>query len=150
MESTLSTAQDAELVLKLYDLRREAEMRKARHWITVDFNPESFEEFEAPLKAWGTEHNRWFRQVTSYWEMAAAFVLHGALNGDLFLDCNGEPLYIYAKFQPFLEEIRKQNPNFLMHTERLLQQYPAARERVEFLTHRLEARRAAAVGARQG
>ena len=145
MESTLATAHDAELVLKLYDLRREETMRKARHWITVEFNPQTFEEFEIPVKDWGSEHNRWFRQVTSYWEMAIAFVLHGALNADLFLDCNGEPLFIYAKFQPFLTEMRKQNPNFLMRIERLLERYPAARERVEQITRALEARRAEAM-----
>ena len=148
MESTLATAHDAELVLKLYDLRREETMRKARHWITVEFNPQTFEEFEIPVKDWGSEHNRWFRQVTSYWEMAIAFVLHGALNADLFLDCNGEPLLIYAKFRPFLAEIRKINPNFLMHTERLIERYPAARERVELMASRIEARRAEMAGAR--
>lgn len=142
MEATLATGQDAELILKLYDLRREATMRRARKWLTVEFNPQSFEELAVVMKAWGTEENAWFRQVTSYWEMAAAFVLHGALNGDLFLDCNGEPLFIYAKFQPFLGEVRKAFPNFLMHTEQLIEQYPAARGRVETMTKALEARRA--------
>lgn len=147
MESTLATAHDAELVLKLYDLRREETMRKARHWITVEFNPQSAEECLAPFRAWGTEQNAWLRQVTSYWEMAVTFVLHGALNGDLFLDCNGEPLYVYAKFRPFLEEVRKVNPRFLMHTETLIEEYPAARERVEHIGHLLEARRAEAAKA---
>lgn len=151
MEPTLATVEDAELILKLYDLRREETMRQARHWITAEFQPQSFEEFVAPIRAWGTEQNAWFRQVTSYWEMAAAFVLHGSLNGDLFLDCNGEPLFIYAKFQPFLTEMRKQNPNFLMRIERLLERYPAARERVEQITRTLEARRAEAMqGAAKG
>ena len=144
MESTLATMQDAELVLKLYDLRREETMRRARHWMTAEFNPQSFEEVMAVVQAFGTEHNAWFRQVTSYWEMAVAFVLHGALNGDLFLDCNAEPLFVYAKFRPFLAEMRKTTPHFLKHTERLLELYPAARERVERFTQMLEARRAAA------
>lgn len=144
MESTLATAHDAELVLKLYDLRREATMRKARHWMAVEFNPESYEEFAAVMTAWGTERNAWFRQVGSYWEMAVAFVLHGALNADLFLDCNGEPLFLYAKFQPFLSEARKLNPGLFRHTERLIAEYPAARQRVEAMSKTLEVRRAAA------
>lgn len=144
MESTLATAQDADLVLKLYDMRREETMRKARKWLTVEFNPESFEEFAAVISGWGSEHNAWFRQVTSYWEMAIAFVLHGALNGSLFLDCHGEPLFIYAKFRPFLAEARKLNPGLFRHTERLLEEYPIARERVESMTKTLAARAEAA------
>ncbi len=147
MEATLATAQDAELVLKLYDLRREATMRRARKWLTVEFNPQSFEELAVVMRGWGTEENAWLRQVTSYWEMAATFVLHGALNGDLFLDCNGEPLYIYAKFRPFLSEARGLNPNFLMHTERLVQESHAAQARVEAISKTLETRRAEAAKA---
>ena len=148
MESTLATSHDAELILRLYDLRREAVMRKARHWIAVDFNPQTIDEMCAPLFAWGTEQNEWFRQVTSYWEMAAAFVLHGALNGDLFLDCNGEPFHLYAKFRPFLAEMRQQYPKFLMQIEQVIEQYPAAQQRVEFITRALEQRRAAAAKAK--
>ncbi len=144
MESTLATSHDAELVLKLYDLRREATMRQARHFMTAKFNPTSFEEFAAVMNGWGTEQNAWFRQVLSYWEMAVAFVLHGALNGDLFLDCNGEPLFLYAKFRPFLAEARKQNPGLFRHTERLLDEYPMARERVDGMCQMLEARAQAA------
>jgi hypothetical protein len=140
----LATAHDADLVLKLYELRREATMRRARQWITGEFNPQCFEEFMVPFNAWGTEQNAWLRQVTTYWEMAASLVLHGALNGDLFLDCNGEPLFIYAKFRPFLAELRKSHPHFLMQTEKLVAEYPVARERVESMAKMLEARRAAA------
>lgn len=143
MESTLATSHDAELILKLYDMRREAVMRKARHWMTSEFFPESAEEALAPFQAWGTEQNAWFRQVISYWEMAAAFVLHGALNGDLFLDCNNEPFFLYAKFQPFLAQIRTTYPTFLMQIEQVVQQYPAARQRVEIMAQRIVARRAA-------
>jgi hypothetical protein len=147
MESTLATGHDAELILKLYDLRREETMRKARHWIAAEFNPETFEEFIAPIKEFGSERNAWFRQVISYWEMAASFVLHGALNGDLFLDCNGEPFFLYAKFRPFLPEVRKQFPKFLGQIEQLVQQYPGAKERVESVSKMLEARKAEAVKA---
>src|SRR5579875_2070686 len=145
MESTLATSHDADLILKLYDLRREAVMRRACHWVTTEFFPQSAAEALAPVQAWGTEQNAWLRQVISYWEMAAAFVMHGALNGDLFLDCNGEPFFIYAKFQPFLAEIRAVQPSFLMTLEQVIAQYPAARQRVEMMVKRLGRRRAAAV-----
>lgn len=144
MESTLATVQDAELILKLYDLRREEVMRKARHWIVSEFNPQTIEEFMAPLKDMASQENGYFRQVTSYWEMAASFVLHGALNADLFMDTNGEPFFLYAKFQQFLPEIRKRQPQFLQHLSTLIEQYPVARQRVEFVTRMLEERRAAA------
>ncbi|ACO34368.1 MULTISPECIES: hypothetical protein [Acidobacterium] len=144
MESTLATSHDADLILKLYDLRREATMRRARHWITAEFFPQTAEEAMAPMLAWGTEQNAWFRQVTSYWEMALSFVVHGALNGDLFLDCNGEPFFIYAKFQPFLAHIRTTHPNFLMKMDHVIEQYPAARQRVDMMLRNLEKRRAAA------
>jgi hypothetical protein len=144
MESTLATVQDAELILKLYDLRREEVMRKARNWVVLEFNPQTIEEFMAPLKDMASQQNAYFRQVTSYWEMAASFVLHGALNADLFLDTNGEPFLVYAKFQRFLPEIRKQMPHFMHHLSQLIEQYPSARQRVEFLTRMLEERQAAA------
>lgn len=144
MESTLATSHDADLILKLYELRREATMRRARQWMTMEFFPASAEEALAPLQAWGTDQNAWFRQVISYWEMAASFVLHGALNGDLFLDCNGEPLFIYAKFEPFLAEIHAVNPNFLRQIGNVVEQYPAARQRVDSAHRTLEKRRAAA------
>jgi hypothetical protein len=142
MESTLATSHDADLILKLYDLRREATMRRARQWLTMEFFPETAEEAMAPILAWGTEQNAWLRQVTSYWEMAASFVLHGALNADLFLDCNGEPLFIYAKFEPFLPQIHAINANFLRQVGSVVEQYSAARQRVDSAHRTLEKRRA--------
>ena len=73
-----ATAEDARLVLKLYDLRREAEMRKARHFMTAEFWPKDADEFIKVANALGTQENAWLRQVGGYWDMAAALVLHGA------------------------------------------------------------------------
>ncbi|PYX07048.1 MAG: hypothetical protein DMG88_16005 [Acidobacteria bacterium] len=96
------TATDAELILKLYDLRREAEMRKARNWWLVDFWPQTPEDFIKIASALGTQENAWLRQVAGYWDMAASLVLHGIINADLFLEggVSGEMVFLYAKIQP--------------------------------------------------
>ena len=95
--STTPTATDAELILKLYDLRREAEMRKARNW-WLGFWPESTEDVMKIAMALGTQENAWMRQVGGYWELAASLVLHGTLSRDLFLEgsFSGEMFLIFA------------------------------------------------------
>jgi len=69
--------------------------------------------------------------VVSYWEMAAALVLHGAVSAELFIDSNGEGFFLLAKFAPFLDEIRAKNPGFLMKTSDLINRYSAASQRYE-------------------
>ena len=76
---------DAQIILQLYDLRREAEMRKARNWWLVTFWPQTAEEFIKIASDLGTQENSWLRQVGGYWDMAAAMVLHRAIHPDLFL-----------------------------------------------------------------
>ena len=79
------TAADAQLILQLYDLRREPEMRKARNWWGVEFWPQSADDFMKIVGAMGSQENNWLRQVGGYWSMAASFVLQGALNEELFI-----------------------------------------------------------------
>src|SRR5207237_9353555 len=100
----MSKAKDADLILKLYDLRREETMRKARDWI-IRFNPESMQEI---LDAVMGEHSAYFRMVTSYWEMAAALVNHGAIDESMFNATSGEHLGACAKLQPFVADMRAQ------------------------------------------
>jgi hypothetical protein len=147
-ESTLATTDDAGLILKLYELRTEATMRQARSWMAGEFFPETAEEFFAIPNASGTQENAWFRQVLSYWEMAAAFVLHGALNAELFVDCNTEPFFLYAKFLPLLPEIRKRMPGFLSKLGQVVEQSPTARAKVEQASRNVASRRAAIAAAR--
>ena len=142
-ETTLATTADAELILKLYELRTEPTMREARAWLAGKFFPRTSEEFFAMANARGSQENAWYRQVTSYWEMAAAFVLHGALNGDLFVDCNSEPFFIYAKFQPLLPEIRETMPTFLSKLGQVIDQSPTAKAKVEQMSKRVAAMMAA-------
>jgi len=118
------THADAELILKLYDTRREAEIRKARQWWTATFWPESADEVIKVMRSMGSQENAWLRQVLGYWSMASSFVIHGVLNEDLFLEpsFSGEMFFIYAKLEPFLKELREklQNPLLLANLEKLI------------------------------
>jgi hypothetical protein len=139
-----ATPKDADLILKLYDLRREPTMRKARDFMATQFWPQSYGEFKAVGLAFGTEQNAWFRQAWTYWEMAAALVLHGALDEQLFFKCNGEPYFYYAKFKPFIEQFRKDlnAPEFMAYIEELANKTPEAKTRVKQLEARIQARAA--------
>jgi len=101
---------DAELVLKLYELRREAVMRESRGVINRDFWPTSLEEALAITRA---DHplNAAFRQVSTYWEMVYAMAKHGVIHADFMLESNGEGLLLFARFEPWLADYReKVNP----------------------------------------
>lgn len=139
-----ATPKDADLMLKLYDLRREPVLRKARDFMTSRFWPQNYAEFKDVVGAFGTEQNAWFRQVWTYWDMAAAMVLDGAIDHDLFFKCNGEPYFLYAKLKPFLSQARKDfdNPEFMTRVEELANKTPEARERVKRLQARVQARMA--------
>ena len=118
---------DAELVLRLYELRREAVMREARNWF-FSFNPESFEDIQGAVMG---EHSAHLRMVTTYWDMACSFVNHGAIDAEMFNDATGEQVFVFAKMQPFLEEIRAVgNPTYLQHLERAVLAMPRAEERL--------------------
>ncbi len=145
--STQATPVDAELILKLYDLRREAEMRKARNWWLVTFWPETAEDFVKVGMAMGTQENNWLRQVGGYWEMAASLVLHGALNEDLFLETSfcGEMFFIFAKVRPFLAELREkfQSPTMMGNIEKVITRSERGRNTLKAFEERIAARRKA-------
>jgi hypothetical protein len=146
-----ATPVDAELMLKLYDLRRETVMRQARNFI-AGFNPQSADEVVAVFQASGTPENAYIRQVISFWEMCASFVLRGALHEGLFIDNGGEMFFVFAKFAPFLAEIREKmgQPQFLSKAEEVINHTEEARERLEATIARQNkmAERRAAVAAR--
>jgi len=141
MERNLATPADAEIILKLYDLRRETVMRQARAWIIGEFWPNTANEFFAVASNPADPHSAFFRQVTTYWEMAAAMVLHGAVSPDLFADCNAEGFFLLAKFSPLLTEIRERMPGFLTKTSELVNRFPAAAARYEIVLKNVENRR---------
>jgi hypothetical protein len=140
MERMLATPADAEIILRLYELRTEAEMRKARAWVTGEFWPVTAEEYFVVADNPADPHNAWLRQVISYWEMAAAMVLHGAVSAELFVDCNGEGFFLLAKFAPILNGIREKNQAFLMKTAELVNRFSAAGLRYEATLKYVEAR----------
>jgi hypothetical protein len=137
----LATPADAEIILRLYELRTESVMRQARAWITGEFWPETVEDFFAVASNPSDPHNAWFRQVTSYWEMAAAMVLHGAVSAELFVDCNSEGFFLLAKFAHILDAIRERTPSFLTKTSDLVGRSSVASVRYEFALKNVEARR---------
>jgi hypothetical protein len=100
----MSTAHESmQGILRLYELRSEPTMRKAREWFATAFFPETTEDV---MKTLFGEHSADFRMVVSYWDMAAAFVFFGAIQEEMFNAINTEHVAIYAKLQPFLEELR--------------------------------------------
>lgn len=139
------TAADAQLILQLYDLRREAEIRKARDWWTTEFFPQSADDFLKVAWAMGTQQNKWLRQVGGYWGMVSSFVLSGVLNEELFLDpsFSGELFLIYAKVHPFIKDLRKKldDPNAFLKLERAVTRTKWGRNRLEFMIKRVEVMR---------
>jgi hypothetical protein len=136
------TAADVQLILQLYDLRREAEMRKARNWWAGEFFPQNADDFLKVAWAMGTQENNWLRQVSGYWGMAASFVLHGALNEDLFLQpgFSGEMFLIYAKLHPFIKELREKagDPHIFLNVEKVITHTKWGRDRLRFMLKRVE------------
>lgn len=116
-------------------------MRQARAWVGGEFWPNSAEEFYAVFENPKDPHNPWLRQVITYWEMAAAMVLHGAVSAELFVDCNGEGFFLLAKLAPLLVGIREKYPTFLGKTSDLVNRFSAAAQRYEITLKRVEATR---------
>jgi hypothetical protein len=133
---------DARLILELYDLRREEEMRRARNWWLGEFWPRTADDFLKVALAPSTKENNWLRQVGGYWGMAASFVLQGALNEELFLRpaVSGEMFFMYAKVQPFIQELREKlgDREAFLDVEKVIMRTRWGRERLKFVTKRIE------------
>jgi len=147
------TAQDADLILRLYELRRDPEMRRARAYMISEFNAASWEQIR-PHYLTGNELDRHFRMATSYWEMVAAFVNRGMIDEDLFFDTHGEDIVVWNKVKGLVPEARKHiRPTWLWNLERMARRHQAWRER-SFQTapeviereSKLDGRGAAAIG----
>jgi hypothetical protein len=137
------TAEDAQIIMKLYDLRREAEMRKARAWY-AGWWPANADDILQLLSGFGTQENAWFRQVNGYWVMAASFVLRGALNEELFFDSSAEMWFMFSKLQPFLKEVREKAniPQGFLSVEKVASRSQDGRDRMAMMAKRAEAMRA--------
>lgn len=132
--------QDAELILKLYDLRREDVMREARAFYAS--LPPSEESFLQVIANPASKENSYVRQVIGYWEMAASFVVHGVLNAELAYDTLQEMYFVYAKIKPFLPKLRAltNTPDFLVNMEKLAESTEETRARVGRVQARIAAR----------
>jgi hypothetical protein len=144
--------EDADLILKLYDLRREPVMREARNWF-FSFNPTTTAEY---MDAMMSERSGYVRMVISYWDMAASLVNNGAIDEQMFNDANGEHLFIFAKIEPILAELRQQwnQPEMLKHFETLVRRVPnneqilaGIRERIKMIQGMMAERAAKAQAA---
>lgn len=131
---------DADLILKLYDLRRETVMRQARAWFG-SFAPKTFAELEAVLAPTHPQ-NAFYRQVTSYWEMVASFVNRGVLHPDMYADNCGEGLFYFAKLELLLPELRaKYSPTAMKQTERVIQEHQSVRDRYAMFRERVQGKK---------
>jgi hypothetical protein len=137
-----ATVADGQLLLQFYDLRREAEIRKARHWWLFEFSPRNADDFMKVAFAMGTQENNWLRQASSYWSMAAAMVLKGVMNEELFLrpSFSGEMFVIFGKVYPFLPELREKigDPELFSDVEKVIHKTKWGRERLKFILKRIE------------
>jgi hypothetical protein len=140
-----ASAKDAELILKLYELRREPELRKARNWWLWEFAPRNADDFLKVANAPGTQENNWLRQGGSYWGMAAALVRQGMLDEELFLRpaCSGEMFFMFAKLYPFITELREKlgDPEVFLDVEKVVTGTKWGRERLKFILKRIEGMR---------
>jgi len=145
----MSKQEEAGLILKLYELRREETMRKARDWYFADFNPQSVADYNAALYG---DHSGHLRMVVSYWDMAAALVNDGAISLELFTHSNGEHIIVFSKIELLLEDIRRDyGPHYAANLEKLIDATPdgrkrtaGARERIKAIRAHMAARQAAA------
>jgi hypothetical protein len=132
----MSKQEEAGLILKLYELRREDTMRKARDWYFREFHPQSMSDFKNAMFG---EQSGYLRMVISFWDMAAALVNNGAIGLELFNDSNGEHIGVFSKFEPLLGEIRAAyGPQFAVNFEKLIDATPDGRERVAAARERMK------------
>ncbi len=143
MSNSQATPADADLILKLYDLRRETLMREARNFI-FGFMPQTIDDVMAIISDFSSKENAYLRQVVGYWSMAASLVLRGALNEDLARDNFQELLFVYARLEPFLAEVRRRSgmENFGAQMQKFVEGSPEAQDRVKRFQQRFAAMQA--------
>ncbi len=131
----MGKAKDADLILKLYDLRRETTMREARNWFFT-FDPKTPQDFVEVLTS---EKSGLYRMVVSYWDMACSLVNNGAIDAQMFTDANGEHLFVYAKMEPFIPALREAMgaPQFLSHLEKTVKEVPDYEQRIAAIRDRM-------------
>jgi hypothetical protein len=132
----MSKYKDADLILKLYDLRREKTMREARNWFFM-FDPQSPKDLMEVLTS---DKSGLLRMVISYWDMACSLVNNEAIDSQMFNDANGEHIFVYAKMEPFLPAMREMmgNPQFLGHLEKVVKDLPECETKLQNVRERIK------------
>lgn len=124
--------QDALAIIKLYEIRSEPLMREARAWFMSEFAPASGKDIVSLLLS-GQKESAFYRMVASHWEVAASLVNNGGIDEQLFLDANSEHVVVFAKLQPFVQEVRETigEPDYLAHLEKLVMKIPNIERKLE-------------------
>jgi hypothetical protein len=138
MPKGLPDHHDAELAIRVYELRREAVMRESRNAISQKFWPKSFEDIQAIAKP---DHplNAAYRQVASFWEMVYGFAKHGIVHADFWLESNGEGLYVFAKVSPHLDRIRAElSPTAFRNAEWISKESAEGRRLLQMFSERVK------------
>jgi hypothetical protein len=136
----MSIQEEAGLILKLYELRREETMRQARNWYFAEFNPQSMADFTSAIMG---EHSGHLRMVVTYWDMAAVLVNQGAISLDLFTEANGEHIGVFAKIEPLLSDVRQAfGMGWAVNLEKLIDAMPDGRKRAAGMREQMKAIRA--------
>ena len=135
-DTKMGKHEDADLILKLYDLRREKVMREARNWFFT-FNPTSIQDFMDTMVG---ENSAYYRMVVSYWDMAASLVNRGAIDEDMFNDSNGEIVFVYSKIAAFIPQLRETFglPEMLQNMEKLVKRIPNIDEKIAQMNERMK------------
>ena len=138
----MASYEDIQLILRLYELRREEKLREARDWFSLQFFPQSAQEV-LEIFAPGNPHNAHFRMMVSYWDMAASFAARGPLDANLLLESGGEMLIVWSKIGKFIPKIREaiNLPEYLRNIEELINRVEWAPGRIKWLEERFAARR---------
>ncbi len=140
------TTADAQLLLQLYEMRREPELRRARKWFLTEFRAQTWSEIKERYLT-HTDEDRWFRQTISYWEMVGSLVNRGVLNAELFFDHTGEDIVTWERVKPWISEARADiRPTYLYQFERMVEAHQAFRARInaEFVAEQARAAHVAA------
>jgi hypothetical protein len=128
--ATHPTYEQAELQLKIFDLRRESRLRQARDWFANNYYANSFDEAMriAPM---GSEAGTSYMMVVSYWDQACAYLNYGLLHEDLFFETNGEFFFIWERVKPSIQEGRQRfsNPLYLANLEKAANRFETWMER---------------------
>ncbi|HTQ43169.1 MAG TPA: hypothetical protein VMI75_10470 [Polyangiaceae bacterium] len=124
------THADAELLLRLYEIRRDPELRRARAWFISEFKPGPWEQVKTGYLSHSDE-DRWFRMTFSYWDMVAGLVNRGLLHDELFFDSTGEDIVTWERCKPWIEGARASiRPSYLRNFEKLVTNHLAFRAKV--------------------